>query len=1228
MTQILLLLYTLLLVYISVYAVLFILLSLFFSTRKSPSYKFSKVTNVPPVSVLIPSYNEGEGVIDAVLAVVHQDYKGRVDVCILLDSSSNNSRELESLSKFYDFSLKPTSNSYFAYSDKSRQVRIILTGHQHKRDKINFTLPSIQEEYIAVLDADHRPLVNWLSSSVNILLHSQDSNLVAVQSRRKPLSIERIPQIIDSNQAHFGNELFNTFLHNYGQSVFFTGTAALFKADILKKYTFPNSITEDTHLSYQLLSAGYRIAYNPLTCSYEEMAFTFRDYVLRRRRWAAGHTQSFISNFTQILNSRVGYFKKISLLLHGQFYLLPVAILLLLSIYGYYFFFQIGDKLQISVVLASLVLSYIFYQSLLKKSGYFHVEWFIAFLLFLPQVSSLSVYVYKFMDDERYHYILSFPYSEYFMWWGALVILAPLCVSASSYIYFRDLRTVRNVMVPITYIFTIILDLYAGLLGFFDFVIGRREWFKISRQNNYSEKLVDQKLVQNLKVGRVTREFSIKPILFIVILLASLLIINDLLAVNNCGKLQKFIWSPLVMPNSNTILSVSTDKALSPDGRVEITLKGAVSSSSENLLLKYSVDTLIGEISLDQIGDTKNFEVEIGSFELGWQKKVVHLTLMSVSRGHEVVCVREVPFSTVFQEFKGGNLYINTQKFLIKGMVPSFIHNKVDLSMEDGFAQFAELGVNTIRIYHDASKEVLIQAEQNGLLVINQPDNSTWGEMDVNKESQVRSFIRRYSKMVDQHMGEPYVLFNGLGNEWELCGKDHFASCINKVNSVLQEATLSVPNYPSHYATYATFINYPVDVVAINMLDTGTTYWGAGIESIMALNKPFYASEFGGFAAFYENTIPELRMIRMREQWNRLLDAGALGAVFFQSHDNWAQPVPIGYNDPFAQDHPDDYRGFWTRDNAPKRELEELRRLLSDVHVRTRSSVIDSSTEEKISLVIQNVREYDLVGVTLVFQGVEYSLGDLLKGEEKEVEVMVNNKYLVSNLIQFHYTTHRGLKGASQFLLTIPSESKNPIILNSDFVATELKNDYLTGRLLLSDTIDMVVPEAWNKFCINDKCYNKSTERMTIKVDNPYHEIDDIYMSSDEGVSWSSMGSTKQIKNGHYLIRFTWPEVNSSAQYLALSGLGANNVRIYHRGRVQDIPVHNYREVLISTQDLEGVSSGDIVTLSIYRDNTLYVDKAVVDRLGIPNKLLSSLEISFESPRVFAPIDITVSKLE
>lgn len=1245
MTTTLLIISLFLLTYLSGYAILFLGLSIFAllskPKSKSSATKSLHVENQGAIAVLIPSHNEGEGLIDAVETVAKQDYTGSVDIYILLNNQKNNPAEISALAKFYNFDIATLDNQNYPNSlnilnKNKRKINLILTGIQSKKDKINYILSSLNQPLTAILDADHRPSANWLSSSVSILFtpskNKKDREIVAVQTRRRPLSTSHLAQIWDSSQSHLGNELFNNFLTKFfkhNNSVFFTGTAALFKTNILKKFKLSDSVTEDTYLSYDLWCAGYAIAYNGNSVSYEEVSPSFRDYVLRRRRWSTGHSQTFFHHILKIIKSPLSLVNKFIILCHGQFYLVPLVIWSLLSVYGYYFFRQIESGLQIAVLIISFIVAGILSYSFRQKGRRLYGDWLIAFIWILPQFATVSIYYYKLMGMENYYYILIFPYAREFLWWHIGLILAPLTVFLSSFYYFKDSRQIKNLWVLPSYVFMMALDVYAALLGFWDMLIGRSYWSRITRNNDYSANLVEANLSDNFVTGKATKKSRKTPYIIALILIIGLFVANNLLAVNNCGEVKNFLWSPLFLqPKPDVNLKIDVYKKLGSENNLNLNVFARLNGGSGNYSLIYYIDNkLIGEKEL--AGELPNSPIKIieTNYPLGWQKHQLEVKVEGQNGNQKTSCSTKIPFSTVLKEIKGTDLFINNEKFLIKGLIPSFMNGQIGLELSDGFKQFHDIGVNTIRFYHSANTSLISTAEKNQLLVIDQPNRSNWSELDVTSERQVNDYLDRYQTMVTEHTGQPYILFDGLGNEWELGRNGETSKLVNSTYNTLLRAK-NISNWPSTYSTYFTFINYPIDISAVNMLDTGQTYWNGGINVIKNSKKPFYASEFGGFVAFLEKTVPELRMKRMEDEWSILLQNGALGANFYESHDNWAQSVVFGYNDPFKPDQPDDVRGFWDQNNKPKLELSVLKRLLSDLEVKTENETINIK-DNQINLIIKNIREYSLQDVSLTAQGKIYKLDDFKAGEEKSVSINWNGNEKNPNLLvlDFRFTSHSGLGGAAQVDFHLPILGQEPLILNNDFISESNNSEKLFGRLLSSNNLDLIIPENWINFIINGQSYSKTSSRMEIPISNPYHDVSDIELSID-GINWSKLPDNFQPNPGEYYFRFHWPKILARKQYLILSGTGTDHVEITLHNKTINIPTHSYRENTIDSTDLDNPQSGELIIIKENRYQTSYINKDIVDNsFKVDNSLKESVNVEFELPRIFAPVDIDIKKI-
>jgi hypothetical protein len=149
-----------------------------------------------------------------------------------------------------------------------------------------------------------------------------------------------------------------------------------------------------------------------------------------------------------------------------------------------------------------------------------------------------------------------------------------------------------------------------------------------------------------------------------------------------------------------------------------------------------------------------------------------------------------------------------------------------------------------------------------------------------------------------------------------------------------------------------TYIDYPVDITTINMLDTWLTYWKKAIELLESRWKTIFASEFWWFTAWSEKELPTtVRIHRMYTHADMLSAVWSIWLMFFQSHDNWWQPLVQWYNDPFTPNHPDDIRWYRTREHIPKPELHHLKNIFAD---------IEFSSSTNWTLQITNRRNYTL----------------------------------------------------------------------------------------------------------------------------------------------------------------------------------------------------------------------------------------------------------------------------
>ena len=203
------------------------------------------------VTVLVPAFNEGSALLDTVETLLHQDYPGPVLIQVLVKDEEDSS--------FGPLREKYELDEHLSVTRGRFTLQVCLTGLQRKHSKVNLALEKLTSTYVAFLDADHRAEPEWLRASVAVLERGEHA---AVQSRRGPLEARTLFQFWDSAENHLGNEVLNHLSHAAGLGSFFTGTTCVFRSSVFEGRSLPESITEDTFLSYQLLCEGERIAYN------------------------------------------------------------------------------------------------------------------------------------------------------------------------------------------------------------------------------------------------------------------------------------------------------------------------------------------------------------------------------------------------------------------------------------------------------------------------------------------------------------------------------------------------------------------------------------------------------------------------------------------------------------------------------------------------------------------------------------------------------------------------------------------------------------------------------------------------------------------------------------------------------------------------------------------------------------------------------------------------------
>jgi exosortase/archaeosortase family protein len=107
------------------------------------------------------------------------------------------------------------------------------------------------------------------------------------------------------------------------------GSVYMIRADLLRKYGWTSSITEDWELTLRLYQDGYKVLYTPLIQAPAECPSTLGKLIRQRMRWAEGHTYNVKTHFLSILRSTgLSIREKMEFLYFAPYYLQSVFLIL------------------------------------------------------------------------------------------------------------------------------------------------------------------------------------------------------------------------------------------------------------------------------------------------------------------------------------------------------------------------------------------------------------------------------------------------------------------------------------------------------------------------------------------------------------------------------------------------------------------------------------------------------------------------------------------------------------------------------------------------------------------------------------------------------------------------------------------------------------------------------------------------------------------------------------
>lgn len=204
------------------------------STDESEKTKEQMKNTQPLISVLMPVYNAGEFLVEAIESILAQTYENW-ELLAVDGGSKDNS--LEILKK---------------YTRKDSRIKIIQNGnHQGIGHSLNLAIPQTKGDYIARMDADDISLPNRFEEQIKLL--EKNPHLVACGGQA---------EMIDEKSQVFAEKRFPTDPKVLRQMIMkmipLQHPILMARAKVLKKYRYLENLptAEDVDMLFYLLSNG------------------------------------------------------------------------------------------------------------------------------------------------------------------------------------------------------------------------------------------------------------------------------------------------------------------------------------------------------------------------------------------------------------------------------------------------------------------------------------------------------------------------------------------------------------------------------------------------------------------------------------------------------------------------------------------------------------------------------------------------------------------------------------------------------------------------------------------------------------------------------------------------------------------------------------------------------------------------------------------------------------
>ncbi|WP_066414075.1 glycosyltransferase family 2 protein [Halorubrum aethiopicum] len=246
----------------------------------------------PPLTVLVPAYNEEYYVGDCLRSVQTSRYPGPLSIVVIDDGS--------------------TDGTYAEASAAAADgTRVIRTENGGKHAALNRGLEHVKTDLVVSVDADSTLHPDALAELVRDF--GRHENVGAIAGNVKVVNRGSLVTNLQALEYVVGINTFRRAFDLFGAVTVVPGSLGAFRRDVLEEVRgySADTVTEDFDLTIAILKRGYAIHASEAIV-YTEAPDTWRDLYAQRRRWFQGNLQTVVKHREVFADGRYGILHRVA----------------------------------------------------------------------------------------------------------------------------------------------------------------------------------------------------------------------------------------------------------------------------------------------------------------------------------------------------------------------------------------------------------------------------------------------------------------------------------------------------------------------------------------------------------------------------------------------------------------------------------------------------------------------------------------------------------------------------------------------------------------------------------------------------------------------------------------------------------------------------------------------------------------------------------------------------